>query len=231
VTIYGMAWRKETPWAVPPSPVPIAYLTRAGSLWQNGESYKIDPLLGDPPLCWVNKKKRSERDEMREDKSPAVRELSETCLTGQPVTVTLTVTPADSVTFYAAEEEIPPGLTVSVGDPGFFEEGSRKVKFGPFTDHDARTLSYQITPAISGDFTLKGITSFDGIDLTVSGNDTATAAGDINSSGKADLADAVLAMKISAGYAETNVNLNADMDGDGKIGIAEAVCILQKLSM
>ncbi len=230
VAIYGMAWKKETPWAVPPSPVTIAYLTRAGSLWQNGEAYKIDTSLGDPPLCWVNKKKRSERDEAREGTS-AGRELSETCLTGQPFTVTVSVSPADTVTFYAVEEEIPPGLTVSVSDPGFFVEGSRKVKFGPFVDHEARTLSYTITPAVSGDFTLKGTASFDGIDLTISGNDTATAAGDINSSGKADLADAVLAMKISAGYAETNANLNADMDGDGQIGIADAVSILQKLSM
>jgi len=56
--------------------------------------------------------------------------------------------------------------------------------------------------------------------------------GDVDGNGKVELADAVLALKIMAGFtisAPQTVNLNADVNGDGKIGMAEVVYILTHL--
>jgi len=56
--------------------------------------------------------------------------------------------------------------------------------------------------------------------------------GDVDGNGKVELADAVLALKIMAGFtisAPQAVNLNADVNGDGKIGLAEVVYILTHL--
>jgi len=66
----------------------------------------------------------------------------------------------------------------------------------------------------------------------------ATSTGDINGDGVVDLADAVLALKVMAGVAQTpgatgGVRLDyatsgADVNGDGKIGLPEVIYILQK---
>jgi hypothetical protein len=51
VTGYGAAWKKGSAWAVPPVPIPIGYVTRAGYLWRVGEAYRRD--AGDCPVCWM----------------------------------------------------------------------------------------------------------------------------------------------------------------------------------
>jgi hypothetical protein len=51
VTGYGAAWKKGNTWAVPPLPIPIGYVTRAGYLWRVGESYRRD--AGACPVCWM----------------------------------------------------------------------------------------------------------------------------------------------------------------------------------
>jgi hypothetical protein len=43
-----------------------------------------------------------------------------------------------------------------------------------------------------------------------------------------DLADAVLALKIMIGLNPDDVHADADMNGDGKIGLQEVIFILQK---
>ena len=52
VTGYGAAWKKGNTWTVPPLPIPIGYVTRAGYLWRVGETYRRD-AVGDYPLCWM----------------------------------------------------------------------------------------------------------------------------------------------------------------------------------
>lgn len=50
ITAYGAAWKTGAPWPVPPSPIPIDYLTNAASIWKQGEEY-VD--TGDPkPGGW-----------------------------------------------------------------------------------------------------------------------------------------------------------------------------------
>jgi len=60
--------------------------------------------------------------------------------------------------------------------------------------------------------------------------DTSGTQGDLNGGG-VDLADAILALRILAGIPVTEaINLNADVNGDKKIGMEEVIFILQKVS-
>jgi hypothetical protein len=54
--------------------------------------------------------------------------------------------------------------------------------------------------------------------------------GDIDDSGVVDLADAILGLKASLGLTADHVNLNADVNNDGKIGLPEVIFILQTVS-
>ena len=52
VTAYGSAWKRGQTWTVPPVPIPIGYVTRAGYLWRVGETYRRD--AGTCPNCWMS---------------------------------------------------------------------------------------------------------------------------------------------------------------------------------
>jgi hypothetical protein len=57
--------------------------------------------------------------------------------------------------------------------------------------------------------------------------------GDVDGNGRVEFADAVLAFKIAAGVTlpgTQTINLNADVNGDGKIGIPEAISVLMTLA-
>ena len=54
--------------------------------------------------------------------------------------------------------------------------------------------------------------------------------GDISGNQIVDMEDAILALKIIAGYNPAGIIFEADVDGDGKIGIAEVVYILQEIA-
>jgi len=55
--------------------------------------------------------------------------------------------------------------------------------------------------------------------------------GDVNRDGKLDLLDAILAIRICIGTTTAEeVNTDTDVDGDGKIGMAEVIYILQKVA-
>ena len=54
--------------------------------------------------------------------------------------------------------------------------------------------------------------------------------GNIDCNGDVDLADLILALKISAGIATTDETVcNADVNNDGKIGVEELIYILQEV--
>ena len=54
----------------------------------------------------------------------------------------------------------------------------------------------------------------------------------MNGDGIANLADAILALQILSGVDMTGrtINLHADGDGDGKIGLVEVILILQTMA-
>ena len=54
--------------------------------------------------------------------------------------------------------------------------------------------------------------------------------GGINADVSVDLADAILALKVSVGISGGDIYPDRDVNGDGKIGIEEALYILQKVS-
>jgi hypothetical protein len=54
--------------------------------------------------------------------------------------------------------------------------------------------------------------------------------GDLNGNGPADLADAILALKIVGDMAPAAGDVKADVNGDGKIGLQEAIYILQDVA-
>jgi len=102
-----------------------------------------------------------------------------------------------------------------------------------FTTSDAGNYEAVIPLVIAPsepDYDGDGVSDTD--ELEVFHTDPTVAGGDVDGNGKIELADAVLALKIMAGFtisAPQAVNLNADVNGDGKIGMAEVVYILTHL--
>ncbi|HTH50228.1 MAG TPA: Ig-like domain-containing protein [Candidatus Limnocylindria bacterium] len=90
----------------------------------------------------------------------ATRKLPTVFQPGVKFTVSITVQPGDGVQDYVVEDH-PPFLfgggavpppdqplwnVTAISDGGVFDFSTGAVKFGPFFDHQARTLTYEITP-------------------------------------------------------------------------------------
>lgn len=89
--------------------------------------------------------------------------------------MTLTVTPAAIVSVYAVEDAPPIGWTVGIiSHSGALDSQNGKVKFGPFFDATARTLSYELTPPANatGIQTFAGVASANGVDTAIGGTTT-----------------------------------------------------------
>ncbi len=88
---------------------------------------------------------------------------------GTNLTVTINATPASTTGTYAIEETPPAGWTVSNISDGVLYSGI--IKFGPFFDNTARTLTYDVTPpaTATGDNTFAGTASQDGVSTAVAG--------------------------------------------------------------
>lgn len=55
-----------------------------------------------------------------------------------------------------------------------------------------------------------------------------TMIGDVNGDGDIDLEDVITALQVTTGQSPATIMKQADMDGDGKIGLIEAIAILNK---
>ena len=83
-------------------------------------------------------------------------------LPGARSVVTLQASPPSGVGFYIVEDVPPPGWAVSqIDQDGVYDGGSGTIKFGPFFDDVARTLTYQVTPPAAE----SGVRVFDGVSL------------------------------------------------------------------
>ena len=68
---------------------------------------------------------------------------------------------------------------------------------------------------------------FDEIELTISEN----IPGDFNYDGHTDLTDAIICLKLISGIIpENSIYLNADVNGDDRIGLEDILYIMQKSS-
>jgi len=228
VSAYITAWQKGTLW----NGVRISgsYVSRAGGLWQNGETYKYDPAAGTPPMCWLNTTLRSVRD----NASSVIRKMPAYYEAGKAITVSLDVTPGGSGLFYTIEETPPDGWTVSdVSSPGSFDETNKIVTF---YGNQAKTWSYKLTPpaGATGTKAFSAKSWFNGAEVAVTGiasvSDAEPATGDVNGDGKVDLADVILALQVVAGLNPPNVFSSADVNNDNRIGLEEVIYILQKVA-
>ena len=169
LTAYAAAWKSGAAWPVDPATIPIQYVTNAGMLWQNGENYYYDSTQM-APNCWMpgiaTSRGRGVPSATPVPTGNAARAFSAPITAWQPVTVSVTVTPAPGVSCYAVEETAPAGWTVSaISDGGSANPRTGKLQWGPFYGATPRVLSYTITPPMSaatGGYALNGTASFDG---------------------------------------------------------------------
>lgn len=168
LTSYAAAWRAGDPWTREPNPVPADYVTNAGVLWRSGETYHYSPSNA-PPWAPVAKS------------ASVAAGLVESTLSdytytpGSPIVVTILATPDTSVTAFAVEDRPPLGWTVSsIGQDGVLDRRTNTIRWGLFLDHQQRTLSYTVVPAIGAEGThvFDGLGSFDGSSLPITGQRT-----------------------------------------------------------
>ena len=190
VTAYGSAWKTGQSWSTPPNPIPIEYVTNAGYLWRYGEAYHCDSTKTPP---WVPGTSavagQFQKGKIALEVSPnpsatgsAVRDLPNIYAPSVTVPVSIYVTP-DSTTLSYAVEDVPPiGWVVSsINENGQWDYNNERVKWGPFFDHNTRTLTYQATPppGETGEKSFSGTASFDGNNVTISGDSTINIFSDI----------------------------------------------------
>src|SRR5581483_4738314 len=88
--------------------------------------------------------------------------------------VRLVAEPESGVSVYAIEEQQPVGWSAgNIGQDGAFDQFTGKVKFGPFFDHQARTLTYDSVPPVGfvGIGHVSGKASADGLSTPITGDD------------------------------------------------------------
>ncbi len=181
---YATAYKKGEMWTVPPLPVELGYVIRGFTLYKRGERYQLDPSIATPPAWWVNVGAGAggSAASMARQASPvesATRELPETYEPAQPLTVSITVAPADGTVAYGVEEVPPAGWLVDqISDTGELDSINGKVKW-TFLDGTARTLTYRLTPTAEaqGSATVSGKVNFDGLRELAIGGDTSMSAG------------------------------------------------------
>jgi hypothetical protein len=112
---------------------------------------------------------------VREESADAFvfRKLPPAYTPGTTFEVELRAEPPAGGRAYAVEDQPPAGWVVSsISNDGVFDAATGKVKFGPFTDTTARTLSYKVTPPVtaSGRKEFVGIGSIDGVNYRIGGD-------------------------------------------------------------
>jgi len=190
LSAYASAWKNGSYWAVDPNPIPINYMTSAGLIWRTSGFYRIDTSQS-PPACWVSvpppagsAQLAMVSQEVVQAKpnggpiphggsiSTAVCSMTNICSPNAPFVVTLTISPANTVGAYAVQDLFPVGWVVTnINASGVVDSYNNEVKWGPFFNNTAQTLTYQITPPsnILGTNSFTGIASFDGTGIAITG--------------------------------------------------------------
>lgn len=170
VTAYAEAWRRGTIWPVAPNPIPASYVARAAALWRGGELYSYDASQS-APLCWVNP--TATKNSMRLTGGTAIRTLTAAKNSGAPISVTIHLQVAASTLASVIEDQPPTGWIVdAINEGGAWDSTSGKVKWGPFYDTQARTLTYTVIPGTTGNNGFVGQASFDGMSIAIKGPST-----------------------------------------------------------
>ena len=177
VTAYGLAWKTGKPWPIAPTNIPIDYVTRAGTLWKGGEAYKVDTNASPTaPLWWVNVSTppagSSAAGAKIHSASVSTSSITRTSQNeGGVLTVTLTVQPAEGVQAWALAETVPSGMVAGTISEGGELASGGQLRWGPYFDHEERTLTYQLTPGAGAAdlIAFSGVGSFDGGSEAITG--------------------------------------------------------------
>jgi hypothetical protein len=179
LTAYTSAWKTGAGWPRPPTPILLPYAVNAGYLWKNGEDYHFDPLR-DPPWDVGDVTMSVEFAQGVLDSALtsgyAYSSIAPSTYTpGEPMDVTLAISPPIATQAYAVEETPPEGWTVSdISDDGTFSAQSNQIRWGIFFDDVPRDLTYRITPpaAAVGVQSLFGNAAFDDQIVPITGQRT-----------------------------------------------------------
>ena len=108
--------------------------------------------------------------------SGAVRELPNSILPGDPVTVSIALDVPPGTTVVAAEDQPPSGWIISnISNGGAYDQSTGKVKWGLFfAPSIPATLFYQATSA-PGPACFAGLVSYDGLDAAITGDQCSVA--------------------------------------------------------
>ncbi len=186
VTAYSAAWRRSQAWSVPPSPIPIDYVTRAAFLWRAGECYTVNRAITQEPLWWVPCTNRPVRLDLQ-TQIVARRALPAAYVPGEALTVTLALCPGNDTEAYALEEILPAGWTlVSTAADAEWDPSTGTIRWGPIFDSAPCEFSYVALPSpdLGGTARFGGRASADGVSALTSGESSLregcrlTAAGD-----------------------------------------------------
>ena len=174
VTAYAAAWKSGAAWPIGPNPIEVAFVTRAGYLSRNGDSYAVNSFAA-LPLAWVpavhvpaNVKVPTTGTTAPTGKG-CWRLLPHKLAVGAAATVTLIVNPGATDFAYAVEETPPPGWSVGVvTGGGAYDANTGRIRWGLFQDQTSRTLTYELTPT-GALAPFAGVVSYDGTNLPIGG--------------------------------------------------------------
>lgn len=175
VTAYAAAWKEGVRWETGPVPIPLNFVTRAGSLWRNGEKYIFDPLAGTPPLCWIPPNLVRQGFE---NVGSATRSIIGSQQPGAPLDVRITITPGAESSAYALLERVPHDWTVStISGEGHYDPEHGLIRWGLFLDALPRVFEYRATPpaGVATVAELTGVISVDGIVQEIHGQTSVVA--------------------------------------------------------
>ena len=175
VTAYVTGWKDGATWPCvgpdQPGLVRNDFLERAVDLWLGGEHYGFDPAVTNATLWWVNTPAAPSEQgpvAVQPDKvagnGTAIASMSTAYQPGTNLIVSIAVAPDSGVVAHAVEDQPPAGWIVgSISEGGFLDVARGKVKWGPFSDSNPRTLSYEVTPPANATNTVRfnGSAAFD----------------------------------------------------------------------
>jgi len=200
---YAAAWRCGNSWPEGPHPIPIDFATRALALGLGNDAYWFQTRAdtNEPALNWLNFGAPFPQCVWLPEPLPsgtATRQAPALFLPGVSFTVTIRVVPAEQVTSYAVEEQVPWDWQPRADAGGVHDGWNNKLKWGPFADRTPRTFSYELTPPDDPwqrECAFGGTACFDGVNVAITGGGTAHATCRLEALFDAQLGRAQLALE------------------------------------
>lgn len=160
---YAAAWRLGEEWPVAPAVIPANFVTIAGMIWRDGETYQFIDGVSPPWVPTGGGKAVGGTIETHAD--------SHIFSSGSSVRLSLEAKPAQGTRAYVIEETLPKGWSLVDAGEGSFDETTGTLRFGPYFGDTGRTLEYVVqAPADSHGITVfKAAGSFDGIEVRADG--------------------------------------------------------------